>query len=228
MDPFNIVKADVQESLSKAQADLLSWQRIKGRGAAANADRGKLSDAVEGECKSIGWQLEELGKAVDAAEKNAARFNLTQADLASRRRWIMETNREVDRMMNALRAPQQAAPPSPTRKLNSAIHEENESFIGEQHSTQQQMMRQQDEDLDQLGESVSRIGHLGLTIHEELQQQGTMLDELDEDVDGTTARLQAAQKRINHVLAKAGMKGQLLIILFLIVVLAVLMMFAFS
>jgi hypothetical protein len=31
--------------------------------------------------------------------------------------------------------------------------------------------RQQDEDLDQLGESVTRIGHLGLTIHEELNQQ---------------------------------------------------------
>ncbi len=47
-------------------------------------------------------------------------------------------------------------------------------------------------------------------------------------MDGTSARLQAAQKRISHVLAKAGMKGQLLIILVLIVVLAVLMMFAFS
>lgn len=31
--------------------------------------------------------------------------------------------------------------------------------------------RQQDDDLDQLGESVQRIGHLGLTIHEELDQQ---------------------------------------------------------
>jgi hypothetical protein len=33
--------------------------------------------------------------------------------------------------------------------------------------------RQQDEDLDQLGESVTRIGHLGLTIHEELNQQAS-------------------------------------------------------
>ncbi len=34
--------------------------------------------------------------------------------------------------------------------------------------------RQQDEDLDQLGESVTRIGHLGLTIHEELNQQASI------------------------------------------------------
>ncbi len=33
------------------------------------------------------------------------------------------------------------------------------------------MRRQQDEDLDYLGESVTRIGHVGLQIHEELQQQ---------------------------------------------------------
>lgn len=58
--------------------------------------------------------------------------------------------------------------------------------------------------------------------------QGGMLDELDEDVEGTSARLAAAQKRINHVLAKAGMKGQMCIILFLIVVLAVLIIVAFS
>lgn len=38
--------------------------------------------------------------------------------------------------------------------------------------------RQQDEDLDQLGESVTRIGHLGLTIHEELQTQATCVSEV--------------------------------------------------
>ncbi len=58
--------------------------------------------------------------------------------------------------------------------------------------------------------------------------QGTMLDELDEDVEGTSARLAAAQKRINHVLTKAGMRGQLCIIVFLIAVLAVLVVVAFS
>lgn len=35
---------------------------------------------------------------MDAAEKNAARFNLTRADLSSRRRWIQETSREVIRL----------------------------------------------------------------------------------------------------------------------------------
>ena len=58
--------------------------------------------------------------------------------------------------------------------------------------------------------------------------QGAMLDELDEDIEGTQTRLQAAQKRMNHVLKKAGMKGQLCIVLALVALLAVLVVIAFS
>jgi hypothetical protein len=38
-----------------------------------------------------------MGKAVDVAERNTARFGLTQAEVASRRRWILQTQREVRR-----------------------------------------------------------------------------------------------------------------------------------
>jgi hypothetical protein len=34
-----------------------------------------------------------------------------------------------------------------------------------------QLMRQQDQDLDELGDHVQRIGQIGLTIHEELESQ---------------------------------------------------------
>lgn len=88
--------------------------------------------------------------------------------------------------------------------------------------------RQQDNDLDQLGEHVIRIGHMGRQIGEELGQQSTLIDELDADIDGTSNRLAAAQKKMNHVLKKAGLRGQLCIILVLIVLLVVLLLAAFS
>jgi len=49
-----------------------------------------------------------MGKAVDVAERNTARFGLTQAEVASRRRWIMQTQREVRRRESA----QQCSAPS--------------------------------------------------------------------------------------------------------------------
>ena len=40
-------------------------------------------------------QIEEMDKAVDAAENNMARFNLTQQEVASRRKWVTKTRQQV-------------------------------------------------------------------------------------------------------------------------------------
>ena len=42
---------------------------------------------------------------------------------------------------------------------------------------------------------MARLGNVGLTIGEELDAQGKLLEDLEEDVDGTTSRLAAAQAR---------------------------------
>ena len=72
--------------------------------------------------------------------------------------------------------------------------------------------RQQDQDLDELSESVARLGQVGRTIGEELDTQGKLLDELEEDVDGTTTRLGAAQKKLVQVIKRSGMGGQMAIV----------------
>lgn len=69
---------------------------------------------------------------------------------------------------------------------------------------------------------------MGLQIHDELQTQNVMLEQLDEDVEQTTSRLAAAQKKINTVLQKAGLRGQLMIIGILLVLLVILVLIAFS
>jgi len=90
-----------------------------------------------------------------------------------------------------------------------------------------------------LSESVARLGQVGRTIGEELDTQvsgtcsvpcrlctharhdcaiqGKMLDELEEDVDGTTTRLGAAQKKLVQVIKRSGMGGQMAIVGVLVV-----------
>ena len=36
-----------------------------------------------------------MEKAVDVAEKNMARFGLTQQEISSRRKWVLQTRRQV-------------------------------------------------------------------------------------------------------------------------------------
>ena len=88
--------------------------------------------------------------------------------------------------------------------------------------------RQQDEELDQLGHHVERLGGLGREIHGELESQSRMLDDLDEEVEGTHHRLAAAQKKMNNVLKKMGLRGQLCLIAFLIAILVLLIVLTFS
>jgi syntaxin of plants SYP6 len=90
------------------------------------------------------------------------------------------------------------------------------------------LCRRQDDELDELGTAVTRIGQVGLQIHEELGQQAVLLDELDEDVEGTQNRLAAAQKKIATVLERAGLRTQLCLLVFLIVLLVILCLIAFS
>jgi chromosome segregation ATPase len=59
--------------------------------------------------------------------------------------------------------------------------------------------RQQDAHLEDIEAAVTRLGRVGLTIHEELASQGQMLDELEEDVDTTHSRLRATQKKVSSV-----------------------------
>ena len=144
------------------------------------------------------------------------------------------------------------APLSPPRrtaaaKLENAITSQNESYLNNQTDQQALLIRharlpgeccrsvylshhalcrRQDEDLDELSESVARLGNVGLTIGEELDAQGKMLEELEEDVDGTTTRLAAAQRKLTQVIKKSGMGGQIAIIICLIITLVVLMVIA--
>lgn len=55
-----------------------------------------------------------------------------------------------------------------------------------------------------------------------------LLDEFDEELEGTSTRLAAAQKKVQAVLDRAGTKGQLAIIGFLVILLVLLVILALS
>jgi len=228
-DPFYLVKDDIQSSLDKASASFIRWQNASKGG----AERRRLQPEIEEECKSIAWQVDEMEKAVDVAEKNMTRFGLTTQEIRSRRSWVHDTRKTVEGMLTSIETAKQIAskmthPTTPGGKLSSAMQQDNERYIGTEQEQQQMVMRRQDEDLDEIGNAAQRLGHMGLQIHDELQTQNVMLEQLDEDVEQTTSRLAAAQKKINTVLQKAGLRGQLMIIGILLVLLVILVLIAFS
>ena len=102
-------------------------------------------------------------------------------------------------------------PPDQSQLSNQQIHE--------YHS---QVLEEQDEQLDRLGESIGRQRDLSIQIGNELDEHVTMLDEVDRDVDRHQGRLDGARHRIGQIARKANDNKQITTIVILIIILVLL------
>ncbi|KAH7286461.1 hypothetical protein KP509_32G008200 [Ceratopteris richardii] len=101
---------------------------------------------------------------------------------------------------------------------------DNSGIVG----LQQQIMREQDEDLLKLEETVTSTKHIALAVNEELDLHTKLLDNLDEDADRTNTRLKNMQRRLGDLSKKAssGCSVMCLVLMVLVIVILVLVIFA--
>ncbi|KAE8349661.1 hypothetical protein BDV28DRAFT_56987 [Aspergillus coremiiformis] len=85
-----------------------------------------------------------------------------------------------------------------------------------------QVLRDQDEQLDRLGESIGRQHQLSIQIGDELEGQVVLLDGMDGDVDRHQHRLDGARRRLNKIRRSAGDNWSLMTIIGLIIILVIL------
>ena len=90
------------------------------------------------------------------------------------------------------------------------------------HSYHQQVLQEQDDQLDTLGESIGRQRHLAMQVGDELEGQVALLDEVDRGVDRHQGRLDGAKRRLKGVSEKAKANWGMTTIIILIVVLVLL------
>ncbi|TVY32403.1 Syntaxin-8A [Lachnellula occidentalis] len=90
------------------------------------------------------------------------------------------------------------------------------------HTYHSQVLADQDEALDRLGESIGRQRELSIQIGDELDEHVQMLDEADGHVERHTTTLNKARKNLGTVARKAKDNMQLTIILILIIILVLL------
>lgn len=105
----------------------------------------------------------------------------------------------------------EAGPPDQSHLDNQQIHE--------YHS---QVLADQDEALDRLGESISRQRDLSIQIGDELDEHVQMLDEVDVRVDRHQSTLDKARKNLGNVARSAKDNMSMTIIIVLIVILVLL------
>ena len=73
-----------------------------------------------------------------------------------------------------------------------------------------------------LSQSAERLGQLSMNIHDELNQQNKMLDEMDNDLETAGENLDIITRKTKELIEKSGGKGNCMLILCLIVTAVVL------
>ena len=84
------------------------------------------------------------------------------------------------------------------------------------------MIRDQDDQLDELGASIGRQRELSMQIGDELEGHVMLLDEVEEGVDRHTAQFRRARGRLDRFSRKARENWSLTVIVVLIFILVLL------
>lgn len=90
------------------------------------------------------------------------------------------------------------------------------------HAHHSRILAEQDEQLDRLGESISRQRELSMQIGDELEDQVALLEDQEALVDRHQSRLDRARKSLGKVARTAGESKQMVAIVVLIVILVLL------
>eukprot|EP00299_Pterocystis_sp_00344_P007755 c2661_g1_i1.p1 GENE.c2661_g1_i1~~c2661_g1_i1.p1 ORF type:complete len:244 (-),score=63.65 c2661_g1_i1:55-786(-) len=228
-DPFPIAKEEVQSSVNDVKAYYLRWTQLSKQRSAKEEEeyiwtRNELLQAIQ----NIEWDLADMTKAVNAIGQNK-NLKIEPDEIAARRKFISDVRAEVTKYKSEVEKAPTTTPRQERERLIQetatgkntfaaiAAEKMNQDFIDDNMKQQDQLVREQDKDLEVLGDTVVRLGHLGLAINDELDRQKQMLDEMDEEVDRTQGRLSTAMSKVK-VMLESSDKGKLCIMFILTLV----------
>ncbi|KAJ8395482.1 hypothetical protein AAFF_G00032160 [Aldrovandia affinis] len=168
--------------------------------------------------------LHNLALTVSASivESNPRKFNLDPVELTKRKAFITSTRETVKEMKDHMSCPMaqsmaerkarqgllgDSAPQGPAwqpgadkyTRLDSELQTANSQFIDEQHSQQQLIADQQDDQLELVSGTIGVLKNMSQRIGDELDEQAVMLDDFSHEVDNTQSRLDNVMKKLAKV-----------------------------
>lgn len=227
MDPFYDVLGD-------AKAQLETLRGLAARAVTANAQLDFDNTHLE-----IEETLDDLRLSVEVSQTTPEQFNLTQRDIGERERIVAQLRRDLDGVVAAWR--QRCVDPRRQREVTTMANrilqdgdssgggggggaapatQRNDEF---EQFQQQQATQEQDLQLDSIHHTMRNLNQQAMLMGQELQDQGYMLDDLDQEIDVVGGKLQRGLKRVNYVLEKNRERASDCCIALLVVALCILL-----
>ncbi|KAM5342433.1 hypothetical protein ACJ41O_013399 [Fusarium nematophilum] len=205
-DPFLQVQQDVLSQMASARPLFASYLRI--RSLSTNASSPELASArsdLESALSSLADDLADLVASVQAVESDPASFGLSAHEVTRRKRLVQEVGGEIDDMRDELAKKVDAARAGssdlPDPNAFAIADGDNDDAYAEFEQQQQvEMMREQDQHLDGVFQTVGNLRRQADDMGRELEEQREMLEVVDNAADRVGGRLQTGVQKLQYVM----------------------------
>ncbi|TPX08191.1 uncharacterized protein E0L32_001766 [Thyridium curvatum] len=219
-DPFLQVQQDVLAQLSSTRPLFSSYLRIRSlTNTATSPELASARSDLESALSSLGEDLADLVESVRAVESDPSQFGLDAGEVARRKRLVQEVGGEIEDMRDELakRIDSSAAGAGKGKGSSSgaggtsdlpdpnafAIADgegegDDDDYAAFEQQQQVQMMREQDQHLDGVFQTVGNLRRQADDMGRELEEQREMLEVTDNLADRVGGRLQTGMQKLHQ------------------------------
>ncbi|KAJ4418809.1 hypothetical protein N0V85_001293 [Neurospora sp. IMI 360204] len=221
-DPFLEVQQDVLTQLQSTRSLFTSYLRIRSlfSSSSSSTDSPELIAArsdLESALSSLAEDLADLVESVKAVERDPTQYGLSAHEVTRRKRLVQDVGSEVENMRQELASkavsgkgsqnkdqlpdPSSFAIPDGENGTGSGAGAEDDDYAAEfEHQQQIQMMREQDQHLDGVFQTVGVLRRQADDMGRELEEQREMLEVADDLADRVGGRLQTGMQKLTYVM----------------------------
>lgn len=214
-DPFYAVRDELSAKIEYIKVRLERYQDLlNNTNTVENRDFQELRKGLSKEVKGADAQLKDLRRTVEYVDNNRESFlHIDHAELLERKTFLSESKQVLLDARDSLDGRQtwQKLADDEQSELSkyrskgtlaakTELERDNTEHILDQQARVRMNLARQDQDLEELGTHVDRVGETAIIINEELRSQNRMLMALDDDLDEATERMNFVMGRLGKLL----------------------------
>lgn len=161
---------------------------------------------LESALSSLADDLADLVASVQAVESNPAQFGLSNHEVTRRKRLVQDVGGEIEDMREELTKkldPATGDLPDPDAfAISHQDGDEEDGYTQFEQQQQVEMMREQDQHLDGVFQTVGNLRRQADDMGRELEEQREMLEVVDNIADRVGGRLQNGMQKLNYVMRR--------------------------
>lgn len=233
------MRDEVQKAVNSVQELYRRWQDLlNNSNASIKEEFSWTTSEIKNNIRSVEWDLEDLEETIGIVESNPGKFTLSHEEIGTRKTFINNVRRNIHSIKEEINSTETKAKIEKNSRqalvgsvkfqsgnkysrLDNEIDKSNQKYIDESQHQQQSLMRRQDEQLQEVGQSVGMLKSIGVRIDTELDEQSILLDDLGNEVEMTDSKLQTILVRVEKVLKLADDKKQTYVLIALILMMVI-------